>query len=368
MGAVLQLRSLALQNSRFSEKRRLECPYGLSKTHSPPFSCNCPFELCKSNTSLPPKNVLSRIYYGPFSTLTLVNVVRRKNIFYSGNQLDLAIEQVFMRTMEVAGGLTHGRGKSGSVLTRFIMSMIVLTDVTYAIEFFCSYGYANSEQFSDDRKASIKRDAQDLEKNLDYLTSHNPFDVDDTESVISISTGLRGDERVNCHQVIEVGKHLPPTSEAAKQHIFRAYFQIQLWFGNDTIKATDFGWFESTSARVRCFKPVYVEDNILIPPKLTEQIICGCERGCANKKCSCVRAGMPCTYLCRSSHGTDCENINDFPLEVPTDEPNIYEDAGEIMNDFRVCDQSTQIEIEREDQATSTEDNQRSPSEEMKVN
>ncbi|KAJ8686053.1 hypothetical protein QAD02_021846 [Eretmocerus hayati] len=134
--------------------------------------------------------------------------VRRKDVFYSGNPQDLTIEQVFMRTMKVAGGLTHGRGKSGSVLARFIMSMIVLTDVTYAIEFFCSHGYANSEPFSDDRKASIKRDAQDLEKILNYLTEHNPFYADDSESVASISTGLRGDERVNCHQVIAVGSEL----------------------------------------------------------------------------------------------------------------------------------------------------------------
>ncbi|KAJ8678207.1 hypothetical protein QAD02_013994 [Eretmocerus hayati] len=669
--------------------------------------------------------------------------IRRKNVFYSGNPQDLTIEQVFMRTMKVAGGLTHGRGRSSSVLARFIMSMIVLTDVTYAIEFFCSHGYANSEQFSDDRKSSIKRDAQDLEKIIDYLTGHNPFEVDETESVISISTGLRGDEKVNCHQVIEVGtklltgtfgkkfgdiklqrktrvislasaqssitvdndsiridptllfqrlsllvenrddmkeylklelapypkslfdqdgmvktpkskfmdhftplsgkpniaglkyvvdggfllhrvvwscnelvddilkkyvtyvalnysqgsiivfdgyptvlearhikslerarrvnqnqsrevqikkglpipiakdlflkneknknrlirmimselegagyvckqacedadvlivttaveiwrtmstptmivgedtdlpviltqltdvndevyffkpgkgktphkyyscssfesislrpvvaflhafsgcdtvsamfgkgkvgivklfqknlnlvelaekfndkdagvqdlinngiiiisriydpgsdstdldemryrffrakttklsfglEHLPPSNKAAKQHILRAYFQVQLWIGNDTIKATDFGWFESvTSSRVRCLKPLYVEDNILIPPKLMEQISCGCKKGCSNKKCSCVRVGMPCTDLCKSCHGTNCENTTDFPIEVPTDDPNIDDDGVEILNDFRVADQSTQIEIDQTDQTTLTE-------------
>ncbi|KAJ8672269.1 hypothetical protein QAD02_003528 [Eretmocerus hayati] len=141
------------------------------------------------------------------------------------------------------------------------------------------------------------------------------------------------------------------------------YFQIQLWLGNDTIKATDFGWFESVpSGHVRCLKPVYVEDNILIPPKLKEQMSCGYKKGCSNKKCSCVRVGMPCTDLCEACHGTNCENINDFPVEVPTDEPNIDEDAGEILNDFRVRDQSTQIKVETEDRTSLTEYRQRDES------
>ncbi|KAJ8685092.1 hypothetical protein QAD02_020885 [Eretmocerus hayati] len=113
-------------------------------------------------------------------------------------------------------------------------------------------------------------------------------------------------------------EHLPPTTKAVKQHILRAYFQIQLWLGKKLIEATDFGWFKSiTSSGVRRLEPIYVVDNILIPPKLMEQISCGCKKGCA--KCSCVRAGMPCTDLCKYCHGTDCENVNHFPIEVPTD-------------------------------------------------
>ncbi|KAJ8676127.1 hypothetical protein QAD02_011913 [Eretmocerus hayati] len=135
-------------------------------------------------------------------------VVRRKNVFFSGNRDDLTIEQVFMRTMKTMGGLTHGHGTTDSIFARWIMSMIVLHDVTCAVDDFRSEGYAASEQFSDDRKALTKRDAADLEKIVEYLSSHNPFDVNDTESIVSISTALRGDERVNCHRVYEIGNSL----------------------------------------------------------------------------------------------------------------------------------------------------------------
>ncbi|KAJ8671768.1 hypothetical protein QAD02_003027 [Eretmocerus hayati] len=135
-------------------------------------------------------------------------VIRRKDVFFSGNPDDLIIEQVFMRTMKTMGGLTHGRGTTDSVFARWIMSMIVLHDITCAVDDSCSEGYAASEQFSDDRKALTKRDAADLEKIVEYLSSHNPFDVNDTESIVSISTALRGDERVNCHRVYEIGNSL----------------------------------------------------------------------------------------------------------------------------------------------------------------
>ncbi|KAJ8685596.1 hypothetical protein QAD02_021389 [Eretmocerus hayati] len=669
--------------------------------------------------------------------------VRRRNIVCSGNPPDLTIEQVFMRTMKVAGGLTHGRGVSEGVIARWIMSMIVLTEVTYAVEFFCSHGYAGSEQFSDDREASIKRDAQDLVKITDYMNSHNPFDITDTQLVVSISTGLCGDSRVNCHQVLKVGhslltgtfnkkykdihlkrkskiisiaaaqssipvendtvvidptllfqrlsmiienkddmkehlklelapypkalfdqhgmsktqkhkfienftptigapqfpgmkyiidggfllhkvvwhqgdiidailqrfvkyieKHysqgstvifdgypsipdarhikslerarrvkqnqareaqsergmpmplskdkylsneknknrliqlliedlraaghtceqadedadtlivnsairmsremnvpaiivgedidllviltqladeddlvyffkpgkgktpskyfssrsfhpehltnlvaffhafcgcdtvssifgkgknaivklfqnkpelvplatpfnqenasvdtlvkngtkimarlydpqgetddldemrykyfkskttklsfkletLPPTRKATKQHILRTFLQIQLWHGNSTITAKDFGWFEyMTPTGVRCLKPVYVEDNIMIPPTLMQQIFCGCETGCSKKICKCVRLGVPCTDLCKNCHGTDCQNVPYFNLEVPTDDLNVDQDTVEILNDSQLHDESTQVAIQSEEQSTSTD-------------
>ncbi|KAJ8671110.1 hypothetical protein QAD02_002369 [Eretmocerus hayati] len=669
--------------------------------------------------------------------------VRRRDVFCSGSPADLVIEQVFMRTMKVAGGLTHGRTTNDSNVALFIMSMILLTDVTYAVELSSSHGYENSEQFSDDRKASIKRDAHDLEKIFEYLSNHNPFDISDTEFIVSISTGLRGDDRVNCHEVFKIGdslltetfgkkfgdihlsrkkrvvslaaaqssivhneetvridptllfqrlsmvvegkddmkeylklelapypkslfdengmcktpKHklvenftclaakpvsvdmkyvigggfllhrvgwsendliddvlanyvnyvarhyssesvivfdgypeipqarhikslersrrinqnqarevqfqpgmkvplskqkflgneknknrlismlmpklkdagftcvqaeedadidivrtaivmsrgmhiptmivgedidllviltqltlitdnvyffkpgrskipdrffscqsfhpealthlvaffhafcgcdtvssiygkgknaivklfenkpelvplaesfysrdierqkliddgikimarfydpdglsndldeiryhffkakttkltfeleiLPPTNKAAKQHILRTYLQVQIWMGNKTIKATDFGWYEAISTtNTRCLKPIYVEDNILIPPKLMEQISCGCKKGCNTARCSWVRLGVKCTDIRKNCRGTSCSNVTDFPVEVPTDDPNVDEDAGEILNDSQCRDESTQSTVEKEDQYTSTE-------------
>ncbi|KAJ8676126.1 hypothetical protein QAD02_011912 [Eretmocerus hayati] len=126
---------------------------------------------------------------------------------------------------------------------------------------------------------------------------------------------------------------LPPTKKAAAQHILRAYLQVQLWLGNTTITATKFGWYESnTSTQARCLKPVYVADNILIPPKLMEQISCGCKKSCTTKRCTCFKLGVPCTDLCKSCHGITCNNIRDFAVEVPSDNPNVDAEADTISN------------------------------------
>ncbi|KAJ8685740.1 hypothetical protein QAD02_021533 [Eretmocerus hayati] len=149
---------------------------------------------------------------------------------------------------------------------------------------------------------------------------------------------------------------LPPTRKATKQHILRTFFQIQLWHGNSTISAKDFGWFEYvTPTGVRCLKPVYVEDNIMIPPTLMQQIFCGCETGCSEKICKCVRLGVPCSDLCKNCHGTDCQNVPYFNLGVPTDDLNVDQDTVGILNDSQLHDESTRVAIQSEEQSTSTD-------------
>ena len=42
-------------------------------------------------------------------------------------------------------------------------------------------------------------------------------------------------------KIINIQK-LPPTNSAAKYHSYRVYYQVQVWLGNESPKATDWGW------------------------------------------------------------------------------------------------------------------------------
>ena len=94
---------------------------------------------------------------------------------------------------------------------------------------------------------------------------------------------------------------LPPTSAAAKQHFLRTYLQVQEWLGN-SLQPTNWGW--------------QMKNELLVPfpteldaatSKLLKMIRCGCRAGCM-ARCSCKRAGLPCSAMCTSCMGIGCSN------------------------------------------------------------
>ena len=107
-------------------------------------------------------------------------------------------------------------------------------------------------------------------------------------------------------------RSLPPTSDSAKYHSYRAYYQIQLWLGNKQIDPTDWGW-----VRNGYLVPI-VKDREAAPDKVLRLISCGCKQGCSvgsaskKSKCSCVNAGLKCTILCSGCNGRDCDNCDHF--------------------------------------------------------
>lgn len=78
--------------------------------------------------------------------------IRRTDKFWSGVWSDMTIEHVLMRSMKTQGGLTHGRGLSESVLTKFVLTMIILVEVCNAMENFCNVSFATTEQHIDSRE------------------------------------------------------------------------------------------------------------------------------------------------------------------------------------------------------------------------
>ena len=129
--------------------------------------------------------------------------IRRSEKFWSGIWSDMTIEQTLMRSMKSCGGLTHGRGMTDSMLTKWILGMPTNLRVTEKIEEYCDIAYNTSEQHVDGRKSRISRDNQDLQHFVQWLSSHPPFPV--FNGIMSISTGLTGGEETNPHNAYDVG-------------------------------------------------------------------------------------------------------------------------------------------------------------------
>lgn len=51
------------------------------------------------------------------------------------------------------------------------------------------------------------------------------------------------------------------------------------------------------------------------PQHLLRMISCGCKKGCGNV-CSCRKAGLKCSSVCRHCSGASCDNVPDVAVEV----------------------------------------------------
>ncbi|CAH0556725.1 unnamed protein product [Brassicogethes aeneus] len=101
---------------------------------------------------------------------------------------------------------------------------------------------------------------------------------------------------------------LPPTSVAAHQHLFRVYYQVQVWLGYQ-LDPTDWGWKLVNNT----LEPV----QTLLPPapdKLLNTIFCNCKKGCS-AKCGCKKIGLFCSLACTNCEGRSCSNVESPTVE-----------------------------------------------------
>ena len=97
--------------------------------------------------------------------------IRRIEKFRSSTWSDMIIEQMLIRPMKVSGGLTHRREITESTLCKWILSTIVLIEVTDAMKQFCNITYATSDQHVDANNSRITRDLQDSKKLTEFFKS-----------------------------------------------------------------------------------------------------------------------------------------------------------------------------------------------------
>ncbi|KAK7479325.1 hypothetical protein BaRGS_00029403 [Batillaria attramentaria] len=81
-----------------------------------------------------------------------IHVLRRSDL------TDLVIEQVLMRSVWTAGGLTHGRGMGESQRNQWLLSMPAYADMNDAMQEFTSSEFTTSDQNTESGETRQKRD------------------------------------------------------------------------------------------------------------------------------------------------------------------------------------------------------------------
>lgn len=140
---------------------------------------------------------------------------------------------------------------------------------------------------------------------------------------------------------------LPPTSSAARQHLYRVYYQVQVWFGNE-LNPLDWG----CTLQDQILEPV----KTLLPPapdNLLNYILCNCIKACT-LNCGCRKVGFYCSPVCGNCHGQDCLSVSpDTFNEANNDEPTEDVDPScfltetmEILETKEEYNEEMQMEIE----------------------
>ena len=132
------------------------------------------------------------------------HVLRRSDRYWAGLSTDLVIEQVLMRSVKSAGGLTRGRGMADSQRTQWLLSMPACADMNNALQEVTGLEYCTSDQHVEASENRKIRDEQDMQVILNFLVDRSPFASDN--SLRNISTGVTADATVNADRAEMIGK------------------------------------------------------------------------------------------------------------------------------------------------------------------
>ena len=128
--------------------------------------------------------------------------VRRSNKFVVGIHSDQTIEQTLMKSMKVEGGPFRS-GATDSVVFKWIKSVVSCQYIIEGMESFCEISSKKSFQHVDARDARVSRDEADVKIIYEWFETHSPFS--EVDAIMSIATGITGDENINCYNALEIG-------------------------------------------------------------------------------------------------------------------------------------------------------------------
>ena len=119
---------------------------------------------------------------------------------------------------------------------------------------------------------------------------------------------------------------LPPTLDAAKYHFFRSYLQTQQLLSHQ-LPPEEWGWFYSENI----LKPTTMT-ALPAPQNIFEMIFCSCKNICGNA-CSCKKAGLFCSAVCKNCQAEPCSN-EPKNIEEQDSEEEIHIDDLDVENDL----------------------------------
>ncbi|GBL89150.1 hypothetical protein AVEN_255272-1 [Araneus ventricosus] len=105
--------------------------------------------------------------------------------------------------MKTFGALTHRRGVSDSVLARWTQGMTALQHICDEIKKLCGVDLTSSDQHLKIGDPRIQQDNDECRKMVEWFKHYNPSP--ENSNLISISTGVVGDSRINYHMSKEEG-------------------------------------------------------------------------------------------------------------------------------------------------------------------
>ena len=152
------------------------------------------------------------------------------------------------------------------------------------------------------------------------------------QMLIEYVCALYGHERMKCVNEVRYSmfclgsfsdESLPPTQDCLKKHIERAAYQAFIWKQCLLAEAAPpspvgNGW-EIRDGELRHH---WMTTNVA-PDQLLEFVNCGCKKGCNTQRCSCLKAALRCTELCKC---TNCKNTTDSTSD---DEDDLYDALDE---------------------------------------
>ncbi|GBM17623.1 hypothetical protein AVEN_80911-1 [Araneus ventricosus] len=129
--------------------------------------------------------------------------VRRSAKFSCRTSTDMIIEKSLMKSMKTYGGNARGRSTQESVISKWVYCMHAMNTVCEGLEDLANVKMNTTDKHIDASDSRVKRDTEDIKKLLEWFLLHDPFPV--VEKIISIASGVFGDEKINCHNAREVG-------------------------------------------------------------------------------------------------------------------------------------------------------------------
>jgi 5'-3' exonuclease len=131
-------------------------------------------------------------------------------------------------------------------------------------------------------------------------------------------------------------ERLPPTENAALQHIYRVHLQVVQWktLMDTDLQPEDWGWrvVDGRYVPVATVLPAAPDDILTV-------IRCKCKmetkRPCSTQLCSCLKHGLACVSACKNCHGDQCDNadVHSAVSEDDDDEEMVVSDIEDLFPD-----------------------------------